>query len=161
MADPAHICDHVWVAKVVSHHRPRERRGAATRPARGSAPRLSGPGPYQDGGSSWKTGKVYQKGRNPTVQNCTSYGKVFGCNLSSAQTETWGGSLTKGRAALQEPSPCTNAPSPDFLFFLEFFIQAPRRRLAPVTSNCRLNCTTSQLIANGWPPRAVRGRRNN
>jgi hypothetical protein len=47
------------------------------------------------------------------------------------------------------------------LFFLEFFIQAPRRRLAPVTSNCRLNCTTSQLIANGWPPRAVRGRRNN
>ena len=39
--------------------------------------------------------------------------------------------LTKGRGELQEPSPCTYTPPPGFLFFWEFFIQAPRRRLAP------------------------------
>jgi hypothetical protein len=47
------------------------------------------------------------------------------------KTEDPGGyfQLTKAPAGLQEPSPRTYAP-PGFLFFWEFFIQAPQRRLA-------------------------------
>ena len=141
MAGPAHIRDLVWVAKVggVSHHRPRERRGAATRPARGLRQGCQrDPVHTRTVDRPGRQAKVYQKGRSPTVQNCTSQSNAT-CPPPKRKA-TGGFSADKGRGRASGAISPHMRPTPHWIFlatgwppgfFLGFFHPGPTAPSGP------------------------------